>query len=486
MFKKIKVVFFLLIILHLSVYADNNGKYEVRAAWLTTAYRLDWPQTLIKTPSDISRQQDELVNILDELKAAHFNTILFQVRHKGSVIYPSNIEPYSKVLSIAKDYNPGYDALKFAIDECHKRGMECHAWLVTLPADDLSKSVVKKYPDPDRIILTYKRNQYLDPSSKATSKYLSKLVEEIILNYNVDGIHLDYLRYPENIINFPDEKVYKNSKTAISLDDWRRDNITRILKSINYVVKTNKPWVKLSVSPIGKHSDTNRYSSKGWNAFEEVYQDVFKWMKEDLIDQIYPMIYFQGDNFYPFVLDWNQNKGNTQVIPGIGVYFLVEPNRTWSISEIKRQVNFIKDNQLDGAAFFRTEFLLKNTKGILDILKQQYQYPSLNPKIKTAPIIDILPPDSLRVTISRYKAILNWTHSSNHYKYNLYKSSKYPVDINNTANMIEHNLITKQYTYTAIIPSDHISYYAVTAIDEYGNESSATQLRPRQDIEFLE
>ena len=74
-------------------------KYEVRAAWVTAVYGLDWPKTRATTPAGIRKQQAELVAMLDKLKAANFNTILFQARTRGDVLYASNIEPFNSILT---------------------------------------------------------------------------------------------------------------------------------------------------------------------------------------------------------------------------------------------------------------------------------------------------------------------------------------------------------------------------------------------------
>ena len=102
-------------------------KHEVRAAWLTALYGLDWPRTRAVSPQSIRKQKEELVDILDKLKAANFNTVLFQTRTRGDVLYPSSIEPFNSILTGKSGGNPGYDPLAFAIEECHKRGMECLA-----------------------------------------------------------------------------------------------------------------------------------------------------------------------------------------------------------------------------------------------------------------------------------------------------------------------------------------------------------------------
>ena len=113
--------------------AAQPPKHEVRAAWITAVYGLDWPQTRATSPESIRKQQAELIEILDRLKAANFNTVLFQTRTRGDVLYKSAIEPYNSILTGKVGGDPGYDPLAFAIAECHKRGMECHAWMVTIP-----------------------------------------------------------------------------------------------------------------------------------------------------------------------------------------------------------------------------------------------------------------------------------------------------------------------------------------------------------------
>ena len=108
-------------------------KHEVRAVWLTTIGGIDWPHSYAQSARSIEKQKDELRRILDQLQSAGINTILLQTRVRGTVIYPSAYEPWDGCLSGHPGKSPGYDALQFAINECHLRGMELHAWIVTMP-----------------------------------------------------------------------------------------------------------------------------------------------------------------------------------------------------------------------------------------------------------------------------------------------------------------------------------------------------------------
>ena len=110
-----------------------QNKHEVRAVWLTTIGGIDWPRSYAHDGMGIRQQQEQLCQMLDRLKAVNVNTVLLQTRVRATTIYPSDIEPWDGCLSGTPGKSPGYDALQFAIDECHKRGMELHAWVVTIP-----------------------------------------------------------------------------------------------------------------------------------------------------------------------------------------------------------------------------------------------------------------------------------------------------------------------------------------------------------------
>lgn len=175
--------------------------------------------------------------------------------------------------------------------------MECHAWMVTIPLGNKKhvaslgkQSVTKRVKD---ICVPYKNEYFLNPGHPATKEYLMRLVREVVERYDIDGVHFDYLRYPENAPLFPDKYDFRRYSKGRTLDQWRRDNISEIVRYIYKGVKAMKPWVKVSTCPVGKYRDTSRYSSRGWNAFYTVYQDPQGWLGEGIQDQIYPMMYFQ-------------------------------------------------------------------------------------------------------------------------------------------------------------------------------------------------
>ncbi len=464
----------------LTIFSSNikaSSKYEIRAAWITTIGGLDWPNTKATSEYGIKRQKEELCRQLDLLKEANFNTVLFQTRLRGDVIYPSIYETFTESLTGKTGRNPGYDPLKFAIEECHKRGMEIHAWMVCIPAGNdrqvrlLGKqSVVKK---KTAMCIHFKRAWYLDPGNPETAKYLAAIAKEITMNYDIDGIHLDYIRYPENGENFPDGKTFRKYGKGKNLAQWRRDNITSIVREIYNDVKIIKPWVKVSSAPVGKYNNTRRYSSKGWNAYNAVYQDAKLWMETGIHDAIFPMMYFRDNQFYPFALDWEENKHGRWVIPGLGIYFLKIKTHEWDINEILRQIYFTRRNRLDGQAFFRNEFLIKNTCGLTDSLKCRfYTYPAAVPPMTWQDSIVPLTPQKGEISLSNNCVSICWEESesfkSKEIAYRIYASDTYPVDTNNGRNII----CLKQNKNSFVAKDSNIKrFWAITSIDRYGNES---------------
>lgn len=481
----------------LAIFSANikaSSKYEIRAAWITTIGGLDWPTVKATSAYGIKRQKEELCKQLDMLKEANFNTVLFQTRLRGDVIYPSIYETFAESLAGKTGRNPGYDPLKFAIEECHKRGMEIHAWMVCIPAGNdrqvklLGKqSVVKKKPT---MCIHFKRAWYLDPGNPETAKYLAAIAKEITMNYDIDGIHLDYIRYPENAENFPDGKTFRKYGKGKTISQWRRDNITSIVREIYNDVKRIKPWVKVSSSPVGKYDDTRRYSSKGWNAYNAVYQDAKLWLKTGIHDAIFPMMYFRDNHFYPFALDWEENKHGRFVVPGLGIYFLKQKAHEWDINEIMRQIYFTRRNGLDGQAFFRNEFLMKNTCGLTDSLKCRfYTYPAAVPPMVWQDSIAPAQPVNGVISFRNDSVMINWdkadSSKTEEARYRIYASDFYPVDINDGKNIICLKHGSNSFCYS--LKAGKIKrFWAITATDRYGNESSPLEInRPAEDERII-
>lgn len=464
----------------ISTFAVSYPKHEVRAVWLTTIGGLDWPHSYAQTPTSIEKQKAELRHILDQLQRANINTILLQTRVRATSIFPttaaSGNEPWDGCLSGFPGRSPGYDALQYAIDECHRRGMELHAWVVTIPVGKWNgygcKELRKKHQD---MLIKIGEEGYMNPADVRTGQYLAQYCADITRRYDIDGIHLDYIRYPETMKKLP------------KADEGRR-NITRIVRAIHDAVKAQKPWVKMSCSPVGKHDDTRRFWSHGWNARSRVFQDAKEWMRQGLMDAEFPMMYFRGNNFYPFAIDWQEGCYGKMIVPGLGIYFLHPKEQNWNLQDITRELYVLRQQGM-GFCMFRSKFFTDNVKGLYDFVCQEFcRYPSLVPPMSCAdeqctslhtctrcPAPSA--PRNINVRYQPLNTVVEWSGAEDrsdgdYLTYNIYMSSTYPVDTEKAENL----LATRYYDNTLILNSSIRQYYAVTAVDRYGRESKPCQM----------
>ena len=437
----------------------QTPKHEVRAVWLTTIGGIDWPHSYSTTT-----QKAELISILDQLQQAGINTVLIQTRVRATTIFPTTTEPWDGCLTGHPGTSPGYDPLQMCIDECHRRGMECHAWIVTIPVGKWNgtgcKQLRQKYPT---LIKKIGDEGYMNPEMPQTGDYLANFCAEVTRKYDVDGIHLDYIRYPE---------TWKIKVTR----QQGRQYITDIVTKINRAVKSLKPWIKLSCSPIGKYDDLSRYRSSGWNANTTVCQDAQGWLRDGLMDALFPMMYFQGNNFYPFAIDWHEHSYGRIVAPGLAVYMMHPREKNWDLDVITREMSVLRQIGL-GCTFFRSKFFTDNTKGIYDFTRDFNIVPALIPPMtwtgKQAPSAVA----QLKIKRSMTADNISWQKAvdysdGDYLLYNVYASESLPVDINNPENLIA----VRQRELSITVPhKGRTLHYAVTAMNRYGMESKPVE-----------
>ena len=448
---------YILLAVAVSVFSQNlkmvSPKYEVRAVWLTTIGGLDWPRSL-----NAEQQKRQLCEILDQLKRANVNTVLFQARIRATTIYPSAYEPFDACLTGHAGRSPGYDPLQFAVEECHRRGMEIHAWMVCIPIGKWNGAGCRNLRSGSLPIRKIGDEGFMDPEKEQTARYIADMCEEVMRNYDIDGVHLDYIRYPETW------KITVNKNVG-------RDHITRIVRTIHQRVKSLKPWVKISCSPIGKSDDLSRYSSRGWNAYSRVCQDAQGWLRDGLMDQLYPMMYFKDNNFFPFAIDWAENAHGRTVVSGLGIYFLSPSEGKWVLSDISRQMHVARQVGL-GHAYFRSRFFTDNTKGVYDFAARQFDAtPALVPPMTWERQSVPAAPRRIEVSESNGTTVLTWESRGRDLLYNVYASMTCPVDITDARNLIATRLQNNRLS-VAKAGLKGGRYFAVTAMNRFGTESA--------------
>lgn len=453
------------------IHANDPPATEVRAVWLTTNYGLDWP----KNRTDVDIQKRELTTILDDLKKYNFNTVFFQARTRGEVLYQSAVEPMSSVVATPKPGQSKFDPLAFAIEECHKRGISCHAWVVTYPLGGNKqvqglgqRSVTRKNPS---IALKYKNEWFLDPGNPQTDDYLLSMVNEIVTNYDVDGIHFDYIRYPDHSAQFPDKALFNKYGKGKSLANWRRDNINRFVAKMYDSVKRIKPWVQVSSAPLGRYRPLHN-KHDGWNAKETVFQDAGYWMMSGKHDALYPMMYYRNHLFYPFADDWVLHSNKRIVVPGLGPYQMLELG--WPKEDIVNQIDYTRKKSMAGQAYFRTENVLSNLKGILFSINDYYKYPAKLPAMTW--LSDTIPHAPLDLRAEKVKGIfqLQWENTScERTTYTIYRSQEESFDKERAEKIVATGVREPKFQLY-VEDNDEAYYYYVTSSDAFNNESEVS------------
>jgi uncharacterized lipoprotein YddW (UPF0748 family) len=454
-------------------------KQEIRAVWLTTNHALDWPKHPVRGLEDITEQKKELDEILDRIREANINMVFFQVRLRGDVIYPSKIESFSNY--VQSDYGSyNYDPLHYAVEACHARGMECHAWMVAYPLGPEKSAAKSRRLDASLIekgaIKSFNGELYLDPGNPETTPYLIRIIKEIVSSYDIDGIHFDYIRYPEKAANFPDKDTYKKFGKGKDKGDWRRENINRFVYAAYDTIKSLKPWVQVSSSVVGMYNHIQGNTSRHWTAYGSVFQDPADWLEKGKHDFIVPMMYYSGNLFFPFVKDWVARSNGRFIVPGLGLYRMDSSESDWQPEVLTEQIQYTRDNQAQGNVFFRARHFTDNMKGIFGkVTADFYDRPALLPPLTW--LNDSLPetPQSLSATKNEVLLRLEWEKSPGEVFYNIYRSETFPVDTNNSDNLLATRLRNNQYELP--INDNFVSgyYYVITSYDRYHNESPSSR-----------
>ena len=289
----------------------TQPKREFRSSWVATVWCLDWPNEGSRGTSATATAQmkQQLVTLLDSLARNHFNAVNFQVRSMCDAMYESSYEPWSSYLTGSRGATPGFDPLAFCVDECHKRGMECHAWVNpyrfstgsdwNTPQDQELKN--------NGWLLTHGTTTILDPAQPRVIERIVNVCREIITKYDVDGILYDDYFYPNGIptdATAGDYDEWQESNVDMSFGDWRRDNVNRMVQAVYDMIQLTRPEVRFGISPAGvtctsqavadRHG-VERSSGSDWQ-YNGIFSDPVQWYEDQSVDYISPQIYWSIGN----------------------------------------------------------------------------------------------------------------------------------------------------------------------------------------------
>lgn len=372
---------------------------EFRAAWIATVANINWPS---KNNLSTQQQKDEAIKILDLLKDANFNAVIFQARPSADAMYKSNLEPWSYFLTgeIGKAPSPYYDPLEFWILEAHQRGMELHVWLNPYRAHHTTggpitaESMVKKMPEQ---IIKLKNGMYwMDPSAQETQDLASNVIKDLVKRYDIDAIHIDDYFYPYKEYNggkdFPDNKtwdLYQKSGGNLSRADWRRGNVNKFIKRIHDEINAEKSDVQFGISPFGIWKPGFPEGIKGSSQYDELYADAKLWLNQGWVDYFSPQLYWknEGPQSFPALLKWweSENTQKRHLWPGLNTVGMrdVADRPSEIVSQISTTRNLLKNKA--GSIHYSVDGLSKNA-AMFNAVKNSYQEKALvptSPWIKT-------------------------------------------------------------------------------------------------------
>jgi uncharacterized lipoprotein YddW (UPF0748 family) len=374
---------------------------EFRAAWVATVANIDWPS---KPGLSTAEQQAEMRDLLDDAVRLNLNAIILQVRPSCDALYDSKLEPWSEFLTgkMGQAPEPYYDPLKFAVEEAHKRGIELHAWFnpyrtrhtgTKTPAAETHISVT--HPE---IVKQYGDYHWMDPGEPAAFEHTMAVIRDVVQRYDIDGVHMDDYFYPypvkndnKELVPFPDDPSWEKAQAAgnqLKRNDWRRENINRLVRQINDDVKKIKPWIKFGISPFGIGRPGKPPQIKGFDQYESLYADTEKWFKEGWVDYLTPQLYWKigpPAQSYPALLNWwhLQNKAKRHLWPGNYTSRLLNVKESkWAPDELIAQIWVTRAQEgATGNVHFSMKALSLNAAGVSDALRAgPYREPALIPE----------------------------------------------------------------------------------------------------------
>ena len=304
----------------------NQRTNELRGVWVASVINIDWPS---KKGLSVESQKREYIQILENVKKWNMNAVFVQVKPVGDAFYPSKYAPWSEYLTGTQGINPGYDPLKFMVDEAHKRGIEFHAWFnpyrLTMNGgiEKLSSNNIGR-KKPEWTVM-YGGKLYLNPGIPEVNDYVVDSIMEVVKNYDIDGVHMDDYFYPYKVKGqeYPDSTQYKKyGRNFSSIGDWRRNNINMLVQKLNKSIKNEKSDVSFGISPFGVWRNASTDPIKGSNTragiqnYDDLYADILKWMENSWLDYVAPQIYwnqgFEVAEYNTLVNWWSNNAKKTK------------------------------------------------------------------------------------------------------------------------------------------------------------------------------
>ena len=439
-----------------------------------------------------------LIDQLNSLQGAGINAIIFQVRPEADALYASQLEPWSRFLTGVQGQAPSpyWDPMQFMIDECHKRGMEFHAWINPYRVKTSLKSELSAnhlYNIHPEWFVTYNNQLFFDPALPESRRHICMVVADIVSRYDVDAIHMDdyFYPYPAKGMDFPDDASFARYGGGFTnRADWRRSNVNILIQKIHETIRGLKPWVKFGISPFGiyrnEKNDPLGSKTNGLQNHDDLYADVLLWARNGWVDYNIPQIYWQighpAADYETLVKWWAKNTENRPLFIGQSVMNTIQnaDPKNPSMNQLPRKMALERAYQtIGGSCQWPASAVVENAGKYRDALVQEYhKYPAL------VPVFDFMD-DKAPGKVRKVKKVwtedgymLFWTapkakdEMDRAVQYVVYRfDDKEKVNIDDASHIVA---VTRNNFYKLPYKDGKNKYrYVVTALDRLHNESKS-------------
>ena len=472
-----------------------NVKREFRGAWIQCVngqFKGIGTETMQRT----------LTYQLNELQKDGCNAIIFQVRPECDALYESDLEPWSYYLTGVQGEkpNPYWDPLQWMIDECHRRGMELHAWInpyrakTKSPHQNAANHVIVRHPE---WTFDYDGLTLLNPAYKECRDYICDVVKDIVERYDVDGLHIDDYFYPYPVagVEIPDEAQYRAAPNGMkNRDDWRRYNVNMFIQQVYETIHATKPWVKFGVSPFGiyrnQKSDPNGSKTNGLQNYDQLYADVLLWDANGWMDYCVPQLYWEIGNkaadYDELIHWWNRHLTRTPLYIGEDVERTVKYADLTNKSQHQLAAKMALHAELpriQGTVLWYAKAAVDNVGNYGTLLRNNYwRMPALQPLM---PHIDKKAPKAPRklkaVRMDDGEHVLFWMppkgkgwqdEAASYVVYRFEKGE--PINIDDPSKIVK---VTTDCLYMIPAGQSGRFTYVVTALDRMQNESKIAKVK---------
>ena len=399
--------------------ADVAPKREQRGMWMT-AYLNDWPSGTI-TASNTPIMQNACRKMLDTMRVNHINVVYYHVRAMCDAMYNSAYEPWSSYVSGTRGVAPAFDPFEYLVQEAHKRGIEVYAWVNPYRYGHGSNlwgqsELDYVYTHPEWL-LTTSYETVLNPGIPEVRQRVVDVCKDILVKYDVDGLVFDDYFYNQDNPSFSLDadlyNAYKAGGGTMSQGDWRRENVNQMVKDVNDMVKTTKPWVRFGIGPAGVACSSQAVADQygvepspgnDWQ-YNQIYSDPMAWVTRGTIDFLAPQVYWNTNSTFIPVTTW-WGKIAARFNRHIYISQWVPDEAGWTLDEFVKQGRVMRQAMVAGGnpgmVYFRYG-TWRNKKEVIDGKVRQLRTwlkDSLYPTVALNPAPAWLKPDQSYTTVS--------------------------------------------------------------------------------------